>query len=155
MKRRGRGMIVGGEGVGARWGDRFDVVNPATEQVCSTVPLGPEEDVDLAVAAAVRSFEPWRKTPATARGALLSALAWGLEAAAGEFAAAETAQNGKTLADAEFDVTSTVACLDYLAGAANKIFGETIRGPADYFVYTRREPVGARAHRTLELPSSH
>jgi hypothetical protein len=35
-----------------------------------------------------------------------------------------------------------VACLDYYAGAANKIHGETLAGPEAYFVYTRREPVG-------------
>jgi acyl-CoA reductase-like NAD-dependent aldehyde dehydrogenase len=56
-------MIVGGERVGARSGERLDVVNPATGDPCATVPLGTEEDADLAVAAAARAFEPWRKTP--------------------------------------------------------------------------------------------
>jgi aldehyde dehydrogenase (NAD+) len=135
-------MIVGGERTGARSGERFDVVNPATAVRYATVPLGTEEDADLAVAAAAGAFEPWRKTPATTRGTLLAALARLLEARATEFAAAETAHNGKTLADAEFDVAATVACLDYYAGAANKLFGQTIPAPADYFVYTRREPVG-------------
>ncbi len=135
-------MIVGGERVAARSGDRFDVINPATGDACTTAPLGSQEDVDRAVAAARLAFDPWRRTSATERGALLAKLARALEANAHEFAATETAQNGKTLFDAEFDVTSTVACLDYYAGAGNKFFGETIPGPAGYFVYTRREPVG-------------
>ena len=71
--------------------------------------------------AAARAFEPWRKTPATARG---TPLARRLEASASEFAAAETAHNGKTPANAEFDLASTAACLDYLRGRRGKAFGE-------------------------------
>src|SRR5581483_11700293 len=93
-------------------------------------------------AAARRAFDGWRRTSATERGQLIGRLARLLEARRHEFAAAETAQNGKTLLDADFDVTSTVACLDYYAGASNKHFGETIPGPPGYLVYTRREPVG-------------
>jgi aldehyde dehydrogenase (NAD+) len=135
-------MLIDGERVEARSGKRSDVLNPATGETYATVPEGDAEDVDLAVAAARRAFDGWKRTPATDRGRLLSKLARALERRKDEFAAAETAQNGKTLFDADFDVTSTVACLDYYAGAANKIFGETIPGPAGYLVYTRREPVG-------------
>jgi aldehyde dehydrogenase (NAD+) len=135
-------MLIDGERVEARSGKRFDVLDPATGETYATVPEAEAEDVDLAVAAARRAFDGWRRTSATDRGGLLSKLARALERRKDEFAAAETAQNGKTLFDADFDVTSTVACLDYYAGAANKIFGETIPGPAGYFVYTRREPVG-------------
>lgn len=135
-------MVIGGELVGALSGDRFDVVNPATLQVCASVPFGTEEDIDRAVAAAARALPGWRATAATQRGERIAALARLLEARADEFAAAETAHNGKTLADSRFDVDSTVACLDYYAGAANKSYGQTIPAHDGYLVYTLREPVG-------------
>jgi acyl-CoA reductase-like NAD-dependent aldehyde dehydrogenase len=135
-------MVIGGELVSALSGDRFDVVNPATLEVCASVPFGIEEDADRAVAAAARALPAWRATPATERGERITALARLLEARADEFAAAETAHNGKTLADARFDVDSTVACLDYYAGAANKSYGQTIPAHDGYLVYTLREPVG-------------
>jgi acyl-CoA reductase-like NAD-dependent aldehyde dehydrogenase len=135
-------MFIDGGSVEAQSGKRFDVLNPATSEVYATVPEADAEDVDLAVAAARRAFESWHRTSATERGQLIGRLARLLEARKDEFVAAETAHNGKTLFDSDFDVTSTVACLDYYAGAANKIFGETIPGPSGYFVYTRREPVG-------------
>lgn len=135
-------MVIGGELVGALSGDRFDVVNPATLRVCASVPFGTEQDVDRAVAAATRALPAWRAAPATQRGELIAALARLLEARADEFAAAETAHNGKTLADARFDVDSTVACLDYYAGTANKAYGQTIPAHDGYLVYTLREPVG-------------
>jgi acyl-CoA reductase-like NAD-dependent aldehyde dehydrogenase len=135
-------LTIGGRAVDARSGRRFDVLNPATEEVYATVPEGDAVDVDLAVDAARAAFDGWRRTSATERGKLIGRLARLLQQRKDEFVAAETAHNGKTLFDADFDVTSTVACLDYYAGAGNKWFGETIPGPAGYFVYTRREPLG-------------
>ncbi len=136
-------MYIDGTRVPSRSGERFDVVNPATGQVYASVPKGGVEDVDLAVAAARRALEgEWRRVAAPDRAAMLGRLARLLESRIDEFAAAETAHNGKTLFDADFDMHGTVACFDYYAGAATKYLGSTIPGPADYLLYTRREPVG-------------
>jgi len=136
-------MLVDGRKVEARSGERFDVLNPATGEDYATVPKADAEDVDVAVEAARRAFEgSWRDVSATDRGAVLGRLARLLEARADEFARAETAHNGKTLPEAEFDVHETIACLDYYAGAANKHMGEQIPGPTNFLLYTRREPVG-------------
>ena len=136
-------MYVGGRRVEARSGERFDVLNPATGEVYASVPKGGAGDVDAAVEAARRALEgEWRKSAAPDRGAMLGRLARLLEARIDEFAAAETSHNGKTLFDADFDMHGTVGCFDYYAGAATKYVGSTIPGPADYLLYTRREPVG-------------
>lgn len=135
-------MYIGGEHVEARSGRRFDVLNPATGELYATVPEGGAEDVDLAVTAARRAYEGWKRISATERGQLLGKLARLLEVKADEFAVAETAQNGKTLPEAEFDVGGTVACLEYYSGAGNKYMGEQIPGPAGFLLYTRKEPVG-------------
>ena len=136
-------MCVGGRRVPSRSGERFDVVNPATGAVYASVPKGNVEDIDLAVTAARAALEgEWRKTAAPDRARMLGTLARLLEARIPEFAAAETAHNGKTLFDADFDMHGTVGCFDYYAGAATKYVGSTIPGPADYLLYTRREPVG-------------
>jgi acyl-CoA reductase-like NAD-dependent aldehyde dehydrogenase len=136
-------MLIDGNRVQARSRERFDVINPATGEVHATVPKGSEEDVDAAVEAARRAFEgPWSELSATERGAMVAKLAQALDAHAEEFSRAETAQNGKTLHESEFDVSETVKCLEYYAGAANKHMGEQIPGPAGFLLYTRREPVG-------------
>jgi acyl-CoA reductase-like NAD-dependent aldehyde dehydrogenase len=136
-------MYIDGKRVGARSGERFDVLNPATGEPYATVPKADVEDVDAAVDAARRAFEgSWREVSAIERGALLQKIARALEARAEEFSVAETSHNGKTIGESEFDVSSTVGCFDYYAGAPTKYFGETIQGPSDYLLYTRREPVG-------------
>ncbi len=52
----------------------FDVINPATEEVCGHISLGSEADVDLAVAAAVRATERYAATSREERIALLQAI---------------------------------------------------------------------------------
>ena len=52
----------------------FDVINPATEEVCGRISLGSAADVDLAVAAARRAFETYSQTTREERIALLEAI---------------------------------------------------------------------------------
>ena len=52
----------------------FDVINPATEQVCGRISLGSAADVDAAVAAAKRAFATYSQTTREERIALLEAI---------------------------------------------------------------------------------
>ena len=49
----------------------FDVINPATEEVCAHISLGSEEDVNRAVAAAKAAFETFSRTSVKERIELL------------------------------------------------------------------------------------
>ncbi len=52
----------------------FDVINPATEEVCGRISLGSAADVDLAVAAAKRAFASYSQTTREERIELLEAI---------------------------------------------------------------------------------
>lgn len=52
----------------------FDVINPATEEVCGRISLGSAADVDIAVAAARRAFESYSQTSREQRLDLLQAI---------------------------------------------------------------------------------
>jgi acyl-CoA reductase-like NAD-dependent aldehyde dehydrogenase len=49
------GLVIGGERVGAAEGGTFEVVNPASAAALATVAEGGTEDVNRAVAAAVKA----------------------------------------------------------------------------------------------------
>ncbi|MFY0730624.1 aldehyde dehydrogenase family protein [Pseudomonas sp. NFX15] len=70
------------------------VINPATEDVCGSVPLGDERDVDNAVAAARRAFVSWSRTPSNVRAGYIRALAEQLRQRADEMAAVITTELG-------------------------------------------------------------
>ena len=48
-----------------------DVVNPATEEIVTTIPLADADGTDAAVARARRAFESWRQVAPADRGRLL------------------------------------------------------------------------------------
>jgi len=138
-------MIIGGEPVGAADGQTFEVVNPATGAVIATAPLGGREDVDRAVAAAQAAFEDrkgWANWAAGKRGRSLSKLAALIKANTEELARLESQNVGKPITSARGEVVGTSLVFDYYAGAANKIFGQTIPVSKPGLDLTLREPIG-------------
>ncbi|SPO66704.1 aldehyde dehydrogenase family protein [Pseudomonas sp. JV241A] len=71
-----------------------EVINPATEAVAGRVPLGDEQDVNRAVAAARHAFGSWSQTPSSVRAGYIRALAEQLKARADEMAAVITRELG-------------------------------------------------------------
>jgi aldehyde dehydrogenase (NAD+) len=135
--------------IGNRWrpasdGGRFEVINPATEDVLADVAFGTAADVDAAVGAARACLEgdPWRGLSARKRGALLSRAGDLLEQRAEEMARLETQQNGKPFFESKIDVAMTVETLRYYGGWADKLTGDTLPVDGPFLTYTLREPVG-------------
>ena len=73
-------MLVDGRAVEADDGRVIDIENPANRQVIAQVPRGGDADVDRAVQAAARAFEPWRLLPPGARRRLLVRIPEAVEA---------------------------------------------------------------------------
>lgn len=142
------GLFVGGRWAPARGGRTFEVVNPSTEELVTSVALGEAGDVDDAVLAAREALSSWRRVKPDERARLLYGLARTLEARIDEFAEIETLDTGKPLQHARSELGGCVRYFDYYAGAADKIHGETIPLGPDYLNYTFREPLGVTAHIT-------
>ncbi|GMV79753.1 MAG: aldehyde dehydrogenase [Planctomycetota bacterium] len=125
--------------------ETFEVVNPATEERLAVCASGGKAEIDRAVSAARKAFEsgPYRKWSGRDRGKFLRRLADLVEKHAEELAALECLNNGKPIAELRaVDLPMTVEVLHYYSGWADKVHGETIQPPGNYFVYTRREPMG-------------
>ncbi|MEM7275788.1 MAG: aldehyde dehydrogenase family protein [Actinomycetota bacterium] len=72
----------------------YPVVDPATEQVVATLPLGTAADVDRAVAAARAAFDGWSQTSVDERADLLVRIIEGYRARSDEFAKLMTTEMG-------------------------------------------------------------
>lgn len=149
-----RNMYIDGQWVDALSGGRFDTVDPATEQVITTVPHAGVEDVERAVRAARRAFEsgPWPAMTPSERQRMIWRIAEGISARADQFAEVESIDNGKSVAVAKaVDVTWAAEIFYYYAGWATKIEGRTVPvsvpwAPGSRFhAFTLREPVGVCA----------
>ncbi len=87
-------FYIGGAWVYPAEAQSFEVVNPATEQVCGTVANGSAADVDRAVAAAREAFPTWSASPVAERIELLRAIGVEYGKRAGDLAAALTEEMG-------------------------------------------------------------
>ncbi|KAL8255344.1 hypothetical protein R6Q59_033565 [Mikania micrantha] len=57
--------LIGGSFVNSQSSDFIDVINPATQEVVSQIPLTKNEEFKAAVSAAKQAFPSWRNTPVT------------------------------------------------------------------------------------------
>lgn len=139
-------MYVGGKWVDSESGERFDVVNPATEEVIGKVPKGTKNDVDEAIDVARSTFDKgtWsEKTPAE-RSTLLWRLADLVEQNADSIARVESTNVGKTIKySRDSDLPFIIDNLRFFAGCARTLEG---RSAGEYSglgtSIIRREPLG-------------
>jgi betaine-aldehyde dehydrogenase len=140
-----RQMVIGGESVDAADGQTFEIVNPANGRVIATAPLGGKEDVDRAVKAARDAFDApkgWSSFAAGKRGRTLSKFAELIKKNSEELAQLESRNTGKPITSARGEIIGASLVFEYYAGAANKIFGQTIPVSKPGLDLTLREPIG-------------
>jgi betaine-aldehyde dehydrogenase len=138
-------MVIGGEPVDAADGQTFEIVNPATGRTVATAPLGGRADVDRAVETAQRAFDErkgWANWAAGKRGRTLAKLADLIKKNSEELAWLESRNGGKPITSARGEVIGASLVFDYYAGAANKIYGQTIPVSKPGIDLTLREPIG-------------
>jgi aldehyde dehydrogenase (NAD+) len=125
-------------------GGSFETINPATGEPIARVAAGTAPDIDRAVKAARRALEsgPWSKMDAADRGLVLFKLADLVQEHAGELAALESLNCGKTIKDATGDIQGVINSLRYYGGWADKIEGRTVPVRGNFLCYTLRQPVG-------------
>jgi alpha-ketoglutaric semialdehyde dehydrogenase len=140
--------FVNGEWVESRSGERQPVVNPANrDEVLGEVPFSTPEEVRDAVEAASRAYPAWRFRPAAQRAELLRRFARTLADRADEVARALTREEGKVIGESLAEVRRAIAVVDYMAGEAIRVAGETVPSTdlPDNFSYSLRQPLGVCA----------
>lgn len=138
-------LFINGQFVDAKSGKTFESINPATGEAYATVAEAGAEDVDLAVKAARAAFEsgPWAEMAPSERGRLLYKAAQKLWENLDRLAEIESTDNGLPINETKYiAMPATIDVLEFYAGLANKIQGETLSSPGNRFNYTLREPVG-------------
>ncbi len=121
--------------------------NPATNTVLAEVPAAGAADVDAAVAAARAAFDggEWSRLGGQKRTRLMFKLADLLGTHFGALAELETRNCGKAVSAARGELQQGIGELEFFAGAATKITGETHGAPFGFLNYTVREPLGVCA----------
>jgi len=122
-------MLIGGKLVDASDGRRFDVINPATEEVVGSAPRATEADADKAIRNAEKAFQGWRKVPAVKRARLIMDLADALEREQERFGKLLCIEHGKPYWQALEEIAGTLGYLRMAAEGARRIEGDIL--PSD------------------------
>jgi glyceraldehyde-3-phosphate dehydrogenase (NADP+) len=123
------------------------VVNPFDGSVVDTVPMATADDVERALAAAVRGAEAMRRLPAYERARILRRAADLLAARSEEFARTITLEEGKIIKEARTEVARAVEVLVLSAEEGKRLYGEVVPldaapGITTQFGFTIRVPCG-------------
>ncbi len=140
-------MFIGGAWRSAGDGGTIEVYDPAKGEVFATVPRGRKADLDAAVESARRGLAVWRNTHPAERARIMFRLGQTIRARANELAELESQDTGHSLQGSLWTVNEVCARrIEYYAGLADKILGDTFVAPGAHFGYTLREPRGVTAH---------
>ncbi|MBF6466841.1 aldehyde dehydrogenase [Nocardia beijingensis] len=117
------------------------VVNPATEQVVTTVELAGEAETDAAIARAQRASAAWREVAPGDRARVLRRFAEAVDSDLEHLARLEVANAGHTIGNARWEAGNVRDVLHYAAGMPERLLGQQIpvAGGVDI---TFHEPLG-------------
>jgi len=139
--------FIGGRWVEPRSGGRLKVEDPSRGVEIGEIARGSAADIDAAVEAAERALAgQWGKLTAAERGRLMMKLARLVGERVEELARIEALDVGKPLKQGRADALALARYMEFYAGAADKVMGETIPYLDGYTVYTLREPHGVTGH---------
>jgi len=137
---------VNGEWVDAKSGETFAVLNPATGEELTRVPLMSEADANAAVTAAHQAFKQWRVTTAKERAAILRRWFQLMQDNLDDLALLMTLEQGKPLAEARGEVQYAASFIEWFAEEGKRAYGELIpTHKPDARILVSREPVGVVA----------
>jgi betaine-aldehyde dehydrogenase len=135
-------MLIDGELVDSESRQLLESINPATEESLGHVPAASAADVDRAVAAAEAAHPAWAALEPKERSKLVRKLAQAVRDNFDNILRIEVVDTGNTIAKMRADVATAGDTLDFYAGFATEIKGETIPASGKNLHFTIREPYG-------------
>ncbi|MET0891224.1 MAG: CoA-acylating methylmalonate-semialdehyde dehydrogenase [Stenotrophomonas maltophilia] len=139
-------MLIDGQFIESASSHWQNVVNPATQDVLAQVPFATPSEVDAAVASAKEAFKTWRKTPIGTRARVFLKYQQLIRENMSELAHILSAEQGKTVPDAEGDVFRGLEVVEHAAAIGNLQLGELANNVANGVdTYTLLQPLGVCA----------
>ncbi|AMW79090.1 methylmalonate-semialdehyde dehydrogenase (acylating) [Acinetobacter sp. TGL-Y2] len=139
-------LLINGEFIESTTTHWQDIVNPATQEVIGQVPFATVDEVNAAIESAQNAFASWHQTPIQARMRIMLKLQDLIRQNAKDIAKVLTAEQGKTLADAEGDIQRGLEVVEHACSIGSLQMGEYIEGVArGVDTYTLQQPLGVCA----------
>ncbi|MEX3785787.1 CoA-acylating methylmalonate-semialdehyde dehydrogenase [Paraburkholderia sp. BR14374] len=139
-------LLINGEFVESKTTEFRDVVNPATQEVLARVPFATEDEINEAINSAHAAFQTWKNTAIGARMRIMLKFQALIRENMSEIAKVLTAEQGKTIPDAEGDIFRGLEVVEHACSVGTLQqgqFSENVAGGVD--TYTLQQPIGVCA----------
>ena len=136
--------FINGKWIESASGKAVPNINPAdTRDIIGEAQHCTRGEARSAIEAAYAAFKSWKRTPAPARGKILTKVARLMEEHKEELAQLLSREEGKIISEARGEVQRGTNVVEFCAGETRRLNGETIQSelPGN-FAYTIREPHG-------------
>jgi succinate-semialdehyde dehydrogenase/glutarate-semialdehyde dehydrogenase len=139
-------MLIHGEWIEADNGARQDVFNPGDMTVIGSTAFGGMAETERAIVSANNAFPAWKSLLPAERGKILHRWFELMNERKEELAQIITLESGRPIAEARRGIDYAASFIDFFAGEARRVYGETIPTNAGDRRYTViRQPVGVCA----------
>jgi len=136
-------QFIDGSWCDAEGGGRWDVIDPATEEVIANVPYGGAADANRAIDAAHRAFGAWRALTAYERAAFLVRAGELMRARADQLGELTVRESGKPKAEAVREWQIAGDLFEFFAEEGKRVAGYTIPSRvATKRMLVLKEPIG-------------
>ena len=136
-------LYINGAFAASESGERFDVINPATEEALASVASANEADAMRALDAAQIAFAPWAAKKPRERAEILRKAFELIMAEQQELAKLITLENGKALSDSMGEVAYAAEFFRWYAEEGVRNIGDIMMGPATGArIIAHHKPVG-------------
>ncbi|MBY3359314.1 NAD-dependent succinate-semialdehyde dehydrogenase [Rhizobium laguerreae] len=135
------GLLIDGEWIYDREA-LCDVENPSDESILGQVPKATARDLQNTLESSARGFETWRKTPPTARAAVMRRAAALVRERAKDIAPIFTAESGRTYVEVLAEIERSATFLDWDSEEIRRLYGRIVPTDPPIQQFVVREPVG-------------
>lgn len=137
-------LFINGEWIHSANPETQDVINPANQGVIAKAPKATKAETEKTIHIAKSTFESgvWSERTPGERAEVLLQIANGIEAHLNELTELEVMNNGKTIREAEADVTDALNTFRYYASLLQNQTDETFEAEKDLQTMIVKEPMG-------------
>tara|TARA_Y100000590_G_scaffold313999_1_gene354975 strand:+ start:11850 stop:13283 length:1434 start_codon:yes stop_codon:yes gene_type:complete len=123
-------LYINGEWVDGKNKDRYDVINPATEEIVASVASAEIEDAKKAIDIAEKAFDDWSKTTPRERSVILKNAYELFMGRIEDFAEIITIENGKAYNDAKGEALYSAEFFRWYSEEAVRAIGQISNAPS-------------------------
>jgi succinate-semialdehyde dehydrogenase/glutarate-semialdehyde dehydrogenase len=136
-------LFINGAWTDSQAGATLPVLNPATGEAIATVSHAQHADLDLALDAAQKGFQAWRRISAFERSKIMRKAAELIRSRVDDIAKILTTEQGKPLAEARTETLIAADVIDWFAEEARRTYGRVIPPRVEgVYQLVIKEPVG-------------